>query len=121
MEQAAPLLQGYGFKVEPFGDGAWLVRTVPAMARQVSLTRLAAEMLELLREGPGALGPPHRALAVSIACHSAVRAGMALDHQELVSLVEALATAENPRHCPHGRPTTVHLSRGALDREFRRT
>ena len=121
MEQAAPLLQGYGFQVEPFGDGAWLVRTVPAMARRVSLTRLAAEMLDLLREGPGALGPPHRALAVSIACHSAVRAGMALEHQELVSLVEALATAENPRHCPHGRPTTVHLSRGALDREFRRT
>ena len=121
VEQALPLLQAYGFQVEPFGDGTWLVRTVPAMARQVSLGRLLGEALDLMREQPASFGSPHRTLAVSIACHSAVRAGMALDHQELASLVAALESAENPRHCPHGRPTTVHLSRGALDREFRRT
>ncbi len=121
VEQTLPLLQAYGFQVEPFGDDTWLVRTVPAVARQVSLGRLLGEMLDLMREQPVSFGSPHRTLAVSIACHSAVRAGMALDQQELVSLVAALESAENPRHCPHGRPTTVHLSRGALDREFRRT
>ena len=121
VEAALPALEEYGFRLEPFGDGAWLVRTVPAVARQVLLPRLIGDLLELLRHRSDDGSPPHRWLATSIACHSAVRAGDVLEHQQMVSLVRSLETAENPRHCPHGRPTTIRVAMELLEREFRRT
>ena len=121
VEDALPLLKEYGFLLEPFGDGAWLVRAMPAMARQVPLPRLLGELLDLLRKQGRDGAPPHWALAASIACHSAVRAGTALDHQEMAALVRDLEMAENPRHCPHGRPTTIRMSIDLLNREFHRT
>jgi DNA mismatch repair protein MutL len=39
---------------------------------------------------------------------------------EMRELVRLLEAAEMPRTCPHGRPTIIHLSQSALEREFRR-
>ena len=119
VEAALPVLQRYGFLLEPFG-GAWLVRAVPAVGRQIALAPFIQEMLSVVRDKSMSMGPPERALAASIACHSSVRAGMALDVQEMQALLEQLEKADNPRHCPHGRPTTIHMSTGMLDRQFHR-
>lgn len=116
---ALPILQRYGFLLEPFG-GAWLVRAVPAVGRPIALAPFIKEMLTVVRDKSMPMGPPERALAASIACHSSVRAGMALDMQEMEALLEQLEQADNPRHCPHGRPTTIHMSTGMLDRQFHR-
>ncbi len=119
VEQALPVLERYGFLLEPFG-GAWLVRAVPAVGRPVALAPFVREMLTVVRDKSMPMGPPERALAASIACHSSVRAGMVLDRQEMEALLEQLEKADNPRHCPHGRPTTIHMSTGMLDRQFHR-
>lgn len=120
VEQALPALERYGFLLETFG-GAWLVRAVPAMGRPIALVPFVREMLTAIRDKSMSIGSPERTMAASIACHSSVRAGMALDGQEMEALLGQLERAENPRHCPHGRPTTIHMSTGMLDRQFRRT
>jgi DNA mismatch repair protein MutL len=120
MQEALPLLERMGFQLEAFGEGTWLVRAVPAMARQVSIPRLVDELLDPRRDPALASSPTHYAMAASIACHSAVRAGQAMDSREMTALIQALAMAGNPRHCPHGRPTTIRVSTAMLDREFRR-
>jgi DNA mismatch repair protein MutL len=120
VEGALPVLQRFGFLLEPFG-GAWLVRAVPMVGRPIALAPFIKEMLTVVRDKSMPMGPPERALAASIACHSSVRAGMALDIQEMEALLEQLEKADNPRHCPHGRPTTIHMSTGMLDRQFHRT
>lgn len=120
IQEALPVLEQLGFQLEAFGDGTWLVRAVPVMARQVSIPRLAAELLDPQRDPSLARSPTHYAMAASIACHSAVRAGQALDQQEMTALVEALERARNSHHCPHGRPTAIRLSTAALEREFGR-
>jgi DNA mismatch repair protein MutL len=114
------VVEALGFHMEPFGEGSWLVRAVPAMARQVSIPRLVQELLDPQRDPTLAGLPTHYALAASIACHSAVRAGQTLDPQEMTALVESLTRCRNPRHCPHGRPTTIRLSTRMLAREFGR-
>ena len=119
-QEALPVVEALGFQMEPFGEGTWLVRAVPAMARQVSIPRLVQELLDPQRDPTLAGSPTHYALAASIACHSAVRAGQALDPQEMTALVESLERCRNPRHCPHGRPTTIRLSTHMLEREFGR-
>ncbi len=120
IDGARSILERYGLLLEPFGEGTWLLRAVPVMARQVNAQRLIAEVLEKQRHG---LLPAesHLSIAASIACHSAVRAGQALDQQEMEALAHALAAGANPQHCPHGRPTTLRVTTGMLERQFGRT
>ena len=117
---AGEVLARYGLQLEAFGGGSWLVRAVPAMARQVDPVRLVSEALSAAQQGSRA-SDSHLAVAASLACHSAVRAGQALDMQEMEALSVALRDEANPQHCPHGRPTTVRVATAALDREFGRT
>ena len=111
-------LDSFGLNLEPFGDTTWLLRSVPAMARRVDGAKLVAEVLD--RQRSGDTTATHTAIAASIACHSAVRAGQGLDQQEMEALGHALATETDPHHCPHGRPTTIRVTTGMLEREFGR-
>jgi DNA mismatch repair protein MutL len=117
---AQETLARYGITLESFGDATYLLRSVPAMARRVDGGRLVADVLDVVR-GAGSTTPEaHHAVAASIACHSAVRAGQALDQQEMEALALALVTETNPQHCPHGRPTTIKVTTHMLEREFGR-
>jgi DNA mismatch repair protein MutL len=117
---AQETLARYGITLESFGDTTYLLRSVPAMARRVDGAQLVADVLDVVC-GAGSITPDaHHAVAASIACHSAVRAGQALDHQEMVALSTALVTDTNPQHCPHGRPTIIKVTTHMLEREFGR-
>jgi DNA mismatch repair protein MutL len=117
---AQEMLARYGVTLELFGDMTYLLRSVPAMARRVDGARLVTDVLDVVC-GAGLITPDvHHAVAASIACHSAVRAGQVLEHQEMVALSTALMTESNPQHCPHGRPTTVKVTIHMLEREFGR-
>ena len=121
VSEATEGLEGYGFLVELFGEGSLLVRAVPAMSRQAPVGKLIAEVLERRGGDTAPTTPSHWSMAASIACHSAVRAGQALDQQEMAELVRSLETEANPQHCPHGRPTTVKVTTAMLERQFGRT
>ena len=113
------VLERYGLLVEPFGDDTLLVRAVPVMARRVDAVKLVAEALDRFSSRANGTDT-HLSAAASIACHSAVRAGQTLDHQEMLALGEALASELNPQHCPHGRPTVIRVSTDVLGRQFGR-
>ena len=116
---AQPTLERYGVSLEPFGGSTWLVRSVPLMARSISAAKLVAEVLDAHRGGGGA--ETHLAVAASIACHSAVRAGQTLGAQEMEALSSALLAEDIPQHCPHGRPTMLRVTMSALERGFGRS
>ena len=59
-------------------------------------------------------------LSMSIACHSAIRAGQVINDDEMRELLRQLENAAIPNSCPHGRPTMIHLSAGQLEKEFGR-
>ena len=113
------VLAEYGFQGEPFGDNAYLLRGVPAGLRDTGPEKLLGEVLDILDQArdPAQAGD---SVTASIACHSSVRAGDALTHQEMVTLVRQLEETDAPQTCPHGRPTMLHLSAGNLEREFGR-
>ena len=113
------LLAQYGFIIEPFGDRSYLVRAVPEVTAGADPARALVEVLDLAAS-QGGLRDREDALTASIACHSAVRAGQSLTQREMEELVRQLEEADNPHTCPHGRPTTVHLSAHHLEREFGR-
>ena len=112
-------LAQFGFEFELFGPRTYLVRTMPAMLQGRDVTGVVKEVLDLLAGG-GATDWEEK-LAISLACHSAVRAGQVLSNEEMHELVRQLEQAKLPRTCPHGRPTMVHLTSGQLLKEFGRS
>ena len=47
--------------------------------------------------------------------------GIEMSDEEIAALLRLRRWAEKSHHCPHGRPTTLLISRSDLDRQFRRT
>jgi DNA mismatch repair protein MutL len=121
LAQTGEVLERYGITLEPFGDSTWLLRTVPAMARTVNGAKLVGDVLDAVTGSGDSVPDAHHAVAASIACHSAVRAGQPLGMQEMEALSSALVVESNPQHCPHGRPTTIRVTTSMLEREFGRT
>jgi DNA mismatch repair protein MutL len=113
------MLAQFGFTIEPFGDRTYLLRAVPAILGGRGISEAVKETIDSL-EGEATPAKGEERVALSLACHSAVRAGQTLDPEEMRELVKQLEKATSPRNCPHGRPTMVHLSSGRLEKEFGR-
>ncbi|MBA7631205.1 DNA mismatch repair protein MutL [subsurface metagenome] len=108
----------FGFSIEPFGDRTYLVRAVPALLHNKDWAGVVRELLD--SSSGGDRGDWVEIIAMSIACHSAVRAGQALTDDEMRELVRQLEQVAIPYTCPHGRPTMIHLSSRQLEKEFGR-
>ncbi len=106
----------FGFAIEPFGERTFLVRAVPAPLAGQDWRGVIQELLG----SSGGKGWEER-LAVSIACHSAVRAGQVISSDEMREMVRQLEQVSLPHTCPHGRPTLIYLSLAQLEREFGRS
>ena len=113
-------LEAAGLAVEPFGDGAFLVRAVPPALAGGDVSGALANLLDALGREDGPTEEPAHRVAASLACHASVRAGQTMSEEEQRELLRLLEATEHPRTCPHGRPTMIHLSSEALDRQFRR-
>ena len=59
-------------------------------------------------------------IAASYACKGAIKAGDALNQEEMLSLINKLFSTNNPYYCPHGRPIIVRMSEHELDKRFER-
>jgi DNA mismatch repair protein MutL len=111
-------LAEFGFSIEPFGDRTYLVRAVPALLQNKDWAGTVRELLASLLGGDKS--DWWETIAISIACHSAVRAGQALTDDEMRELIRQLEQTSIPNTCPHGRPTIIHISTGQLRKEFGR-
>ena len=111
-----PLLERYGFRCEDFG-GAVLVRGVPAgVDDPTGALEELAEDLRLNRADPDAA---RDSLLQTMACKSAIKAGMHTDPAELRRLVDRVQSGEI-QYCPHGRPVAVKLSKYQVEKMFKR-
>ena len=92
---------------------------MPAILHDKDWTGIASKLLDSL-SGEGNADWAEN-VATSIACHGAVRAGQILNKDEMRELVRQLEQTANPRTCPHGRPTMIHVSSEQLMKEFGRS
>jgi DNA mismatch repair protein MutL len=115
----AEALRELGFEIEAFGSGAYLLRAVPALLGTKDPARALSELLDDL-DNDGDRSERATLATMTLACHAAVRAGKTLAMEEMRELLRSLEDCDLPRTCPHGRPTMIHLSAEALEREFKR-
>jgi DNA mismatch repair protein MutL len=114
-------LEAWGFAMAMGQDGRMEVTAVPAGLREGEVGPALLELGEHLQQAGGSTPADWREQALTtIACHSAVRAGQALSHEEMRQLLQQLERCALPRTCPHGRPTALLLSQSQLERQFGR-
>ncbi|TVP47083.1 MAG: DNA mismatch repair endonuclease MutL [Gemmatimonadales bacterium] len=117
------LLHRAGFEVEAFGEGTVILQAVPNPHPYFDAEKVFREMIDELTHGSELVRSArnqHERLAMSFACKAAIKAGQALDPREIQELFDQLFATRLPFHDVHGRPTTVRLSRGELERKFGR-
>ena len=117
------LLADIGFVIEPFGEGAIVVREIPALLGDTDIKQIIIDLGDDLSE----TGLPTSYLAKSdlilgnIACHRSVRSGRNLNQLEMNQLLREMEKTPNSGQCNHGRPTSISLSLKDIEKLFNRT
>ena len=121
VERNLKVLESLGFSIEPFGAHAFRVRALPASVSNLSPERALRVVVEDFEEDETPLAAAKEArLAARVCKRAAIKAGQVLSLEEQRQLILDLEQSASPRTCPHGRPTMVHLSVAALERQFGR-
>ena len=125
VEQHQATLEQAGMRVEPFGGATVIVTSKPVLAGNAPAAAIVREALDRLATVASGRGTAAALLVDEVlhglACKAAIKAGDPLSQAEVDALVRDRRLVRESHHCPHGRPTSLTLSRQELDRQFRRT
>lgn len=116
-------LKQLGFEIRGFGGNTILVESYPALLGRKSPKSLFNKVIEQLfakDEIPSKDAFFHHILSLT-ACHSAVRSGDILNGTEMSLLAKMRHLSKSHYHCPHGRPTSLLISKSDLENQFGRT
>jgi len=122
VSQRAGELAELGLVVEPFGEGAVVVREVPALLGESDVQGLVRDLADDIAELDQALSLKERLdhVCATMACHGSVRAGRRLGLAEMNALLREMERTPHAGQCNHGRPTYVELKRADIERLFGR-
>ena len=117
-----PLLEELGFEAEEFGENTLLLRQIPMdldpQQAQDAMTEIAADLLNGRRENAQNVRDE---ILHTVACKAAIKAGWQTSEKELRVLVEQVMARDDLKHCPHGRPICITLSKKQLEKQFKRS
>ena len=112
------LLRRAGFLLEDFG-GTLLLRAAPDFLAPEDAPALLSEIAETLLAG-GPLPALREDALRAVACKAAIKLSERGDPGDLLRLTALVMETPDLRHCPHGRPVAIRLTRSQLERQFLR-
>lgn len=123
LEESAHLLEKLGIEVTPFGADSLAIHAFPSLLKDTQVPGFMRDMLDKLGDQHEKLEPEEllNDLLAMMACKAAVKAGDPLTPDEITALMQKRHLIEKPGSCPHGRPTTLKLTKTDLNRQFHRT
>jgi DNA mismatch repair protein MutL len=115
-------LAGIGFQLEPFGPGVYKITAVPQVLSSLDPKEAIMSAISDDQNSPKELiDMENREKMITRICKRlAIKGGQVLSTQEQKQLIRDLENCKNPRTCPHGRPTMIHISVNVLERQFGR-
>lgn len=125
-EEAAAVQEGIeeirqaGFVIDGFGENSFAVRSVPAYLDSADVPGVIGDLADKLLHSRAAVPDRLDDLIHTVACKAAIKAGRPTSLTELQDLCDRVLADEEIRSCPHGRPTTVRLTKYELDKMFKR-
>lgn len=114
------VLEGFGFQLEEFGAGSIAVRAVPDYLETGDVEPTLLELAKKLRlTGWADPSAARDEVMHTMACKAAIKGGQRNDSQELERVAQKVMAGE-VKYCPHGRPVAIELTRGELEKQFKR-
>ncbi len=123
LDEHADLLHRLGLDLSPFAGDAVAIHALPTILKDADAAPFVRDLLDQLEQQPEGAGPEkaiHPILDM-MACKAAVKAGDPLSPEEIEALMRQRHLVDKSSNCPHGRPTTLRLTKADLDRQFKRT
>ena len=116
------LLDELGFEVDEFGENTILLRQIPMDLSPdhaaEAIEEMAADLLSGRREKATSVRDE---VLHTVACKAAIKAGWKNDEAELLAVVKEVMSRDDLKHCPHGRPICITLSKKQLEKQFKRS
>jgi DNA mismatch repair protein MutL len=122
VERNAATLQKMGIGIEPFGQNAFKIDSLPTfldVSDPVSFMRKVIDGLKSASNGSSPLRLGEDMIAKTV-CRHAVKANDPLGYLEVEKLISDLLECDLPYCCPHGRPTMIQISLAELEKKFGR-
>lgn len=122
LRQVKDEIQRLGVHLEELGPSTMGVKAAPSIIKenvfQGTLEKIADEVLN--HGGSAAMEKVIGDICASMACHSVVRAGQALSHEQMRNLLIEMDEFPLSSFCPHGRPVSVEYPFYKLEKDFGR-
>ena len=113
-------LSVYGFEVEPFGKDSFRINgVISTLAERGDVAGGFREAVSTMKGTAPGMSREERILA-TIACHSAVKLGDKLSHEEMEALIKEWLSSRYPATCPHGRSICYRLEHKDIARKLDR-
>ena len=110
-----------GFEIEDFGAGTVLVRSAPLSLNGSDAADAVMEIAGYLQSSKTDVTTEQLDwLYHNIACRAAIKAGDESSPQELIALAQRLEQNPDIRHCPHGRPVSIIITKHEIEKQFGR-
>ncbi len=122
LEEYIPYLEEFGFAISEFGTNTYVITAIPNIFGKLEDPDIVHDIISdilstgRIRDETGI----YEHVSKSMACRGAIKAGAACSFEQMKNLISQLMVTENPKTCPHGRPTMVSFSKKELDKLFGR-
>ena len=113
-------LMAFGLEVDHFGGNTFLLRSVPALLKDVDWASMVSELLSRIEDGEVDFATFMDDAVAVMACHGAIRAGQKMSMEEMSLLIDQLKEMDLPTNCPHGRPIVKEFSYYEIEKMFKR-
>ena len=120
--ESAELFAEMGFEIQDFGGTTLLVNSCPVLIPRGGLPRIIRDFAEKLVQADGKMSRRDLLdnMLHTMSCRAAIKAGQRLTIEEMRDLLRQRHIVSDSHHCPHGRPTSLTISRHSLDQQFGR-
>ncbi len=122
LDEYIPYLEEFGFAISEFGTNTYVITAIPAIFGKLEDPDIVHDIISdilstgRIRDDTGI----YEHVSKSMACRGAIKAGAACSFEQMDDLIAQLVRTENPKTCPHGRPTMISFSKKELDKLFGR-
>lgn len=122
-QENALTLESLGFGLKFFADKNQVqIFAAPYLVGETKAEGYFFDALDILRE-KGAINSAElvQEELIQASCKHAIKAGYLMNSEEIQMLLDAYVQQGIPLTCPHGRPVMIHMSKGDMEKLFKRT
>lgn len=121
IESNIKIFNNFGFDFDFYSKDEFLITSAPIILQKYNLCDIVLDIVQNIMQNKMDLKPEKfEDVLHSVACKRAIKANQENTVEELTNLAKEVYFDKNIRHCPHGRPVGVVMTKYDIERKFGR-